>query len=106
VEREVLWLALTRPALIRSLPFEAWVVLVLGTFFIGLWSGNPLLWASGIVFYWPIRLLTSRDFNIFRILRLWLITKGPGDLGADLWGGSLLVALPERPKAKDRASAV
>ena len=102
----MLWLALTRPALIRSIPWDAWIALVLASFFIGLWGGNPLLWASGVVLYWPVRLLTSRDYNIFRILRLWLLTKGPGDLGADLWGGSLLVALPEKVKAKDRASAV
>jgi type IV secretory pathway VirB3-like protein len=106
-DKEILFVALTRPPLKFGVPFEAFVANFVLSFFIGLWLGNPFYWLICIAIHFPMRVIASYDPNFFRLARLWLMTKG-SSVGADRWGGSMLAPIPDRParSAKDRASCV
>lgn len=107
IEKEVLFLALTRPPMKWGTPFEALLVNGILSFFAGLWLGNPFYWLIGVFIHFPMRVIASRDHNFFRIGRLWLNTKGTA-LAMSQWGGSMLSPLPHDDdiKPKERASAV
>jgi type IV secretion system protein VirB3 len=107
VERDTLFIALTRPALTGGVPFEGFVANLLITFFVGLWLGNPLYWLAGIIIHFPMRIIASKDYNFFRTWRLWLATKGQA-IGNDAWGGASLAPMPDHPatKSKDVRSGI
>lgn len=109
MEKETLFLALTRPAIVPYLgvPFEALMLNLMLSFFVGLWGGNPFLWGVFVIIHFPMRVIASIDPNFFRLGRLWLLTKGQS-VGSDIWGGSMLSPLPSRlsKHAKDRSSGV
>lgn len=97
---EQLWLAPTRPAMVRGVPYEGFYINLLGTFLFGMVMGSPLYWAIGLLIHYAIlRPLTIWDPNFFRVLRLWLVTKGEG-AGSDLYGAPVLVPLPSRRAEK------
>jgi type IV secretion system protein VirB3 len=106
-ERETLFVAITRPAMKFGVPFEAFVMNFVLSFFVGLWGDNPFYWLICIVIHFPMRIIASDDHNFFRVWRLWLMTKG-SSVGGDRWGGSMLSPLPDRPgrSVKELASSV
>lgn len=107
LERDTLFLALTRPALRWGVPFEALLLNGMGSFFIGLWLGNPCYWIIGVILHFPMRVISAHDPNFFRIGRLWMTTKGRNGSGV-LWGGSMLSPMSDqRPtKSTERSSCV
>lgn len=90
-----------------GVPFEGFLVNVILSFFVGLWLGNPFYWAIGVIIHFPMRIIASRDHNLFRLGRLWLATKGQS-IGGDIWGGASLAPMNDSParRAKDWASGV
>lgn len=108
IEKDTLFLALTRPPMMFGVPFEGFMANVFLSFFVGLWGGNPFYWLICIAIHFPMRVIASVDPNFFRIWRLWLATKAAGNVGSDLWGGSVLSPMPDRPArtAKERTSSV
>lgn len=107
MEKDTLFLALTRPASYFGVPFQGFVANLVLSFFLGLWLGNPFYWLICIAIHFPMRVIASADHNFFRVLQLWLITKG-SSIGGDVWGGSMLAPMTDRPatKAKERSSCV
>lgn len=93
LDRDVLYLANTRPSMKMGVPFEGFMLNFCGTFLIGMWLGSPVYWIIGLALHFPLRVLTAWDHNFFRIGRLWLVTKG-ASTGSHLWGGSSLSPLP------------
>jgi type IV secretion system protein VirB3 len=83
--REILFLALTRPALVWGCPIEAVIVNVCVTLLAGMILSAPV-WYRAPFFYWamcvPVHLIIQRviswDYHGFRTLRLWLETTGIG----------------------------
>lgn len=93
VNTDTLFLALTRPPLKWGVPYDGFRLNIIGTFVAGMFLGSPLYWFVGILVHLPMRWITSRDHNAFRVRRLWLETKGNA-VGSDLWGGASLAPLP------------
>ncbi len=82
---EMLFVALTRPALVWGVPFEGAAINVLCTFAAGLELSGPTIWRSPIMFWLaavPIHMimqrLTSYDFHWFRTIRIWALSTGTG----------------------------
>lgn len=107
MEKDTLFLALTRPPSFRGVPFEGFLVNMILSFFVGLWLGNPFYWLVGVAIHFPMRVIASKDHNFFRVWRLWMATKGQS-IGGDLWGGSSLAPMIDAParRGRDRSSGV
>lgn len=105
IEKDILFVALTRPAMKWGVPFEGFMANVILSFFAGLWGDNPFFWLTCIVVHFPMRVLASLDHNFFRVLRLWALTKlnsGGGD-----WGGAMLSPVSDFvKKPSERSSSV
>lgn len=92
------------------IPIEAFGVLIVGNgeLFIlsGLWSHSlwRIFWCAGCagVTYAACRALTAWDHNIFRVLHLWLRTKGRSTRNARYWGGSSVTPLPLNPPRREK----
>lgn len=94
--REALWLAPTRPAMRSGVPAEGFFLNVFFTLVLGIMLGSPLWWVCGIgIHYGPMRMLAAWDANFFRILRLWMHTKGDVT-GIDLYGAPALYPMLSR----------
>lgn len=89
---DTLFLALTRPAMFMGVPYEGFLVNVVGSFCFGLIMGAPYYWLVCVLIHLPMRALASMDHNFFRVRRQWLASKGQS-IGSDQWGGSSLGAL-------------
>ncbi len=92
---DVLFLACTRPAMVLGVPMEAMGVNVILTAIVFL-GAHALAWlliapALHLVF----QAICKSDHNAFRILWLYVETKGRSRNGA-LWGGSSATPLPLR----------
>jgi type IV secretion system protein VirB3 len=82
----VLFLALTRPAMIWGVPVEAFYANTFVTFMVGmciagfgersLWRSPFMFWLAGIPIHLMIRRLISWDYHGFRTILLWLETTG------------------------------
>ena len=107
IEKNTLFLALTRPPMKFGVPFEGFLANIIISFFVGLWLDNPFYWAVCIVVHFPMRVLASLDHNFFQLGKMWLITKG-SSVGGDIWGGAMLSPMPDwcECKAKERSSCV
>lgn len=92
MEAETLWLAPTRPAMRWGVPIEGFLINVMGSFIFGMAMGSPLYWAVFVVFHLPLRALAAWDPNVFRVLKVWMATKGEG-MGKGEFGASTLVPL-------------
>jgi type IV secretion system protein VirB3 len=83
--REMLFLALTRPALLWGAPVEAVALNAGVTLLAGMILSAPV-WYRAPFLYWlaayPIHVvlqrITSWDYHGFRLIRLWLATTGIG----------------------------
>ena len=104
---EMLFVAMTRPALVWGVPFEGLAANVLLTFAAGLELSGPTIWRSpfmfwlaGLPIHYAMQRLTSFDYHWFRTVRLWAQTTGTGR--------TTLESLPtQRPRSiKDIASSV
>jgi type IV secretory pathway VirB3-like protein len=102
--REMLYLALTRPALTWGVPFEALALNVMVTFAAGLefsaptiWRSPVLFWAAAIPIHMGLRRLTSWDYHWFRTVRLWALTVCTGCRTLD--------SLPTQPARSGREVA-
>jgi type IV secretory pathway VirB3-like protein len=106
---DTLYVATTRPAMKFGVPIEGLFINGVFTYLAYIWIGHGNIYrmaACVLIFpilHMPMRVLTSIDHNIFRILRLSLEngisfpTKG--------WGGTLLHALPHRLPKSEREVA-
>lgn len=85
-EREILYLALTRPALTYGVPVEAFWVNVFGVFILGAYLSGPSIWRCPLLFWLmaiPVHLLmrelTALDYHWCRMLRLRLLCNHGGE---------------------------
>ena len=93
LQAETLWLAPTRPAMKAGVPMEGFYLNLLGTFMFGMIMGAPYYWLVGVLLHYVVlRPLATWDPNFFRVLRLWLSTKGEG-IGSETYGAPTLVPL-------------
>ncbi|WP_353208651.1 VirB3 family type IV secretion system protein [Sphingorhabdus sp.] len=92
--KNVLFLAVTRPALWAGIPIEAAVLLLIGSASVLIWSNSPVYAALVVAFGYSIsRLIVRHDVNAFRLLFLWGRTKA-GNRNRAFWGGSSYTPLP------------
>lgn len=106
---DVLYLACTRPALKWGVPFEGWCLNFTASYFAFLYIGRlNLASARGIIclLAFPIihvamKILTDIDHNVFRVLRLAVITRG-----IQLRGLSILWAAPWKRDLRKAQSAI
>lgn len=96
-----LFLACTRPAMWQGVPIEAMGLNAIVSTIIFVIMGNPLYMAIGVAVHYTIRALVSRDYNMFKTIRLWSETKARAR-NTDLWGGSSVSPTPLRPARKPR----
>ena len=95
LEQEPLFLACTRPALVLGTPMEA-VGLNLIVSCVAFLAASSMLWLLlAPVLHLVFRGICRSDPNAFRVLYLWVETKGRSRNGA-LWGGSSPSPLPLR----------
>jgi type IV secretion system protein VirB3 len=109
--REMLYLAITRPAMKLGVPVEGLCLNLLLCYLAFLWiaHANPITVRGVIcmvmlpVVHFVMRLLVSIDHNLFRIIRLAAETRG-----LQVRGVSVLWAMPWKhaSTAKDQASAI
>ncbi len=78
-ERDILYLALTRPALTWGVPIEALAINVMICFVAGAELSGPTIWRSPMMFWalcipihFGLRRLTSWDYHWARTVRLWV----------------------------------
>ena len=81
--REILFLALTRPALVWGVPLEGLALNVFGCFTAGLYLQAPTIWRSPVMFWaaviplhFAMRWATSFDYHWPRTLKLWALKTG------------------------------
>jgi type IV secretion system protein VirB3 len=92
---DVLFLACTRPAMILGVPMEAMGVNIILTS-IAFLAGHSLLYLlTAPVLHVVFQAICKSDHNAFRVLWLYVDTKGRARNGA-LWGGSSATPLPLR----------
>ena len=84
---DTLFLACTRPAMVWGVPIEAMAVNAMLTSLVFILMKNPLYGVAGVGLHVAFRALADRDHNCFRVLFLWIETKGRSRNGG-LWGGS------------------
>lgn len=81
MERDILYLALTRPALWFGVPIEALAINVVGCFLLGaelsgptVWRSPVMFWAASVPVHFALRRLTGWNYHWAREFRLWLMT--------------------------------
>ena len=89
VERDILFLACTRPAMRWGVPMEGWYANLFGTLLFGMVMGSPLYWLAMAPIHFPMRALSNQNPNFFREWRVWYAAKAANS-GATVW------ALPPR----------
>ena len=92
LQREILFLALTRPALTWGVPFEALAANIMLSFFAGaelsaptIWRSPMMFWAMSIPIHLALRQLTAWDYHWCRAIRLWALTLGRPSLESISW---------------------
>lgn len=94
-----LFLACTRPAMWQGVPLEALVINLMATTVVFVLMKNPLYMVIGVAVHYATRLLVSRDYNMFGVLRVWSETKARAR-NKERWGGSSVSPLPLRAARK------
>ena len=84
---DTLFLACTRPAMIAGVPVEAMGVNIMVSGFAFLVGGSLAYLAIAPVLHLVFRELVKRDHNRFRVLLVFMDTKGRSR-NSGLWGGS------------------
>ena len=98
---EPLFLACTRPALILGVPMEAMGINLIVSTVAFLASGSLLYLLIAPVLHLVFQAVCKADPNAFRVLYLFIETKGRSRNGA-LWGGSSSSPLPLRRRRRGR----
>jgi len=94
---DVLFLACTRPALVWGVPMEAMGLNLIASASLFLAAGSPAWLLAAPALHLVARAICRADPNAFRVLRLWLETRGRAR-NARLWGGASPTPLPLRPR--------
>lgn len=92
---DVLFLACTRPAMILGVPMEAMGINIIVTAIAFLAGHSPLYLLIAPALHVVFQAICKTDHNAFRVLWLYVETKGRARNGA-LWGGSSATPLPLR----------
>ena len=87
LEEEPLFLACTRPAMVLGVPMEAMGLNLIVSCVAFLAAGSMLWLLLAPALHLVFRAICRSDPNAFRVLYLWVETKGRARNGA-LWGGS------------------
>jgi type IV secretion system protein VirB3 len=99
LEAEPLFLACTRPALTLGVPMEAMGLNLIFSCVVFLASGSMLWLLIAPALHLVFRGICRADPNAFRVLYLWVETKGRAR-NAGLWGGSSVTPLRlRRPRS-------
>jgi len=93
LEEDVLFLACTRPALVLGVPMEAMGVNLIVSCVAFLAGGSLLYLLIAPVLHVVFQAICKADPNAFRVLYLWLETRGRAR-NSGLWGGSSASPLP------------
>lgn len=100
LQEDVLFLACTRPALILGVPMEAMGVNLIVSCVAFLGGGSLLYLLIAPVLHVVFQAICRADPNAFRVLYLFVETKGRARNGG-LWGGSSPSPLPLRRRYAD-----
>ncbi len=92
LEEDTLFLACTRPAMIAGVTMEAMGINIMLTTILYITAGSIAYLAVGVVFHLVFRALVKHDHNMFRILLVWIETRGRSR-NASHWGGATLSPL-------------
>lgn len=90
---DALFLACTRPAMVAGVPMEAMGLNVMLTATIFLAAHSPAWLLIGPAVHVVFRAICKHDHNAFRVLFLYVETKGRARNGT-AWGGSSATPLP------------
>ena len=90
---DVLFLACTRPAMVAGVPMEAMGVNIILSATAFLAAHNLFYLLIAPAFHLVFRAICRTDHNAFRVLFLYVQTKGRARTGA-VWGGSSCPPLP------------
>jgi type IV secretion system protein VirB3 len=93
LEEDVLFLACTRPALVLGVPMEAMGLNLIASCIAFLAGGSLLYLLIAPVLHVVFQAICKADPNAFRVLALWLETRGRAR-NSGLWGGSSASPLP------------
>lgn len=93
LQEDILFLACTRPAMIFGVPMEAMGITVMVSAIAFLGAGSLLYLLIAPVLHVVFRAVCKADPNAFRVLYLFVETKGRARNGG-LWGGSSASPLP------------
>lgn len=101
---DILFVALTRPAMKWGVPYVGCQLNLVGSFIVGSWlgvgsGGRILLYSAalGIAIHLAMRVLAAKDYYRFRAVLLWLDTKGRTAASA-FFGAATFAPLPSWPK--------
>lgn len=97
---DTLFLACTRPAMILGVPVEAMIANMMLAGILFLMAGSLIYLAVAPVLHVIFRGIVKYDPNAFRLLFLWMETKGRTRNGGYWGGGSPTPLRVARPSAK------
>ncbi len=92
LEEDTLFIACTRPAMIAGVTMEAMGFNIMLTTILYIVAGSIAYALVGVVFHLVFRALVKHDHNMFRILLVWVETRGRSRNSA-YWGGATLSPL-------------
>lgn len=92
---DALFLACTRPAMVAGVPMEAMGLNLIVSATVFLAAHSPFYLLIAPVLHVVFRAICKHDHNAFRVLWLFVETKGRARNGAS-WGGSSSTPLPLR----------
>lgn len=92
---DTLFLACTRPAMVAGVPMEAMGLNIMASATLFLAAHSPAWLLIAPALHLVFRAICKHDHNAFRVLWLFLDTKGRAG-GGTLWGGSSAPPLPLR----------
>lgn len=102
---DTLFVAMCRPTMKFGVPYEGYIANVFGSAAFAIALGAPPWAVVGLIIHFVMREMTKLDHNMFRVWRLWLMTKGRtvADIGAE----KVLASLPRRvTRAHEMASSI
>lgn len=104
-EDDVLYLAPCRPAMIKGVPLQGFLVCLSGIMLPLIIWGLPAVIPAGalsVALFFALREAFARDFNCLNLLLAWFVTRA-GVPGVSVWGGASIDPLPRRPRSLQEA---
>lgn len=99
--QDALFLACTRPAMVMGVPMEAMGVNIILSGIVFLIGGSLIYLLVAPALHLVFRAICRVDHNAFRLLFVWLDTRGRSRNGA-VWGGASPTPLPLVRRLKGR----